>query len=662
MPHDVLISHSTDDKLVALALCNKLESAGVRCWIAPRDVGPGAEWGKAIVDAISSCRLMVLVFSSKANESRHIRREVQTAFEKDLIVIPFRVENTQPTGTMEYYLGSVHWLDALTPPVENHLMGVVERVKALLPAAAQEPAAPIPEIKPSDSRDKKIAAEDDERFETPNRKEDRNSNGSKSESSFDRSGFSDVEWETLLFTPMWVYSAVVWVDGAPKAYEKEALNRELARAESYEVPLFRQFLEVSRAEWNDLMPRWNADSRNTPDGLRDARRILDAKLSADDARSFKECLYQFGCAIAESGGERGQGGGVLQMPKVSFDEQDTLIDIGIMLGLQEGLRPTSPWLASMIAALDERAVPPADKVPAVQKPAAPRPPPILSKPTQTSPESQRPETQSAEVSPSTPKEIPLTEAVPPLIPAVPVANGPRVQAKKVMPFAGAVLLVLVISTLVLAEGKDLSVFTGSLLIVLLAVAIGWALSYLLPKRKLRPASSPLKNEAAPSSAAKKGGNTKLLIISGSLSAVVLLAIVGYFVFRPKSHVRTFSNYVSPSTSRPFPSSDSSSGVFRFSDNESVAYKGTATQADARKVAESLKKQGWFNGSRDTVSLYKNGSNTTISFFWFPRLDDSTVAMFRLIGQGLIADTATSHPLTIELYDRNSKLLKEINIK
>jgi hypothetical protein len=143
MPHDVFISHSTDDKLVALALCNKLESAGVRCWIAPRDVGPGAEWGKAIVDAISSCRLMVLVFSSKANESRHIRREVQTAFEKDLIVIPFRVENTQPTGTMEYYLGSVHWLDALTPPVESHLIGVVERVKALLPAAVPEPAAPL---------------------------------------------------------------------------------------------------------------------------------------------------------------------------------------------------------------------------------------------------------------------------------------------------------------------------------------------------------------------------------------------------------------------------------------------------------------------------------------------------------------------------------------
>lgn len=146
MPYDVFISHSTDDKLVALALCNKLESAGVRCWIAPRDVGPGEEWGKAIVDAITGCPLMVLVFSSKANQSRHIHREVQTAFEKDSIVIPFRVENTQPTGTMEYYLGSVHWLDALTQPVEEHLQALVERVKTLLlPTAAQPVPSPVPQ-------------------------------------------------------------------------------------------------------------------------------------------------------------------------------------------------------------------------------------------------------------------------------------------------------------------------------------------------------------------------------------------------------------------------------------------------------------------------------------------------------------------------------------
>ena len=132
MPHDVFVSHSKDDRLTAYALCNKLESAGIRCWIGPRDVEPGVDWGAAIISAIGGCRVMVLIFSLKANSSRHVHREVQRAFDKDLTVIPFRVEDVEPTGTLEYYLSSVHWLDAITPPLEEHLEAVVRRVKALL--------------------------------------------------------------------------------------------------------------------------------------------------------------------------------------------------------------------------------------------------------------------------------------------------------------------------------------------------------------------------------------------------------------------------------------------------------------------------------------------------------------------------------------------------
>lgn len=141
MPHDVFISHSKDDKLTALALCNKLESSGVRCWIAPRDVAPGVEWGAAIIEALEGSRVMVLIFSLKANNSKHVHREVHRAFAKNLTVIPIRVENAKPTGTLEYYLGSVHWLDAMTPPLEKHLETVAKQVKALLlPASVIESA------------------------------------------------------------------------------------------------------------------------------------------------------------------------------------------------------------------------------------------------------------------------------------------------------------------------------------------------------------------------------------------------------------------------------------------------------------------------------------------------------------------------------------------
>ena len=73
MAHDVFISYSSKDKHVADAACASLESANIRCWIAPRDILAGADWAESIIEAINGSRLMVLIFSSNANASRQIK-------------------------------------------------------------------------------------------------------------------------------------------------------------------------------------------------------------------------------------------------------------------------------------------------------------------------------------------------------------------------------------------------------------------------------------------------------------------------------------------------------------------------------------------------------------------------------------------------------------
>jgi TIR domain len=133
---DVFISYAQQDKATADAACAKLEADGIRCWVAPRDVPPGTEWAGAIVDAIDHCRAMVLVFSSNANQSKQIHREVQRAFEKEVPVVPFRIENVAPQKGLAYYMGPVHWLDALTPPLEQHLQRLSTSVQALVRLSA----------------------------------------------------------------------------------------------------------------------------------------------------------------------------------------------------------------------------------------------------------------------------------------------------------------------------------------------------------------------------------------------------------------------------------------------------------------------------------------------------------------------------------------------
>jgi len=137
MAHDVFISHSGKDKTVADAVCATLEKGGTRCWIAPRDVVPGTQWGEAIIDAISNCKVMVLVFSSNANESQQIVREVERAVNKGIPVIPFRVEDVDPNKSLEYYISAPHWLDALTPPLEKHIEQLNSTIKLLI--SKQEP-------------------------------------------------------------------------------------------------------------------------------------------------------------------------------------------------------------------------------------------------------------------------------------------------------------------------------------------------------------------------------------------------------------------------------------------------------------------------------------------------------------------------------------------
>ncbi|MBS3753286.1 MAG: toll/interleukin-1 receptor domain-containing protein [Anaerolineales bacterium] len=55
---DVFVSYSTKDKEVADAVVSAHEKAGVRCWYAPRDVEPGADWADSITKAIHQCRMM----------------------------------------------------------------------------------------------------------------------------------------------------------------------------------------------------------------------------------------------------------------------------------------------------------------------------------------------------------------------------------------------------------------------------------------------------------------------------------------------------------------------------------------------------------------------------------------------------------------------------
>ncbi len=133
MAHDVFISHSSSNRPIANAVCAALETAGIRCWIAPRDVLPGRSYSGEITRAIQQSRAFVLIFSESSNNSEQVLREVQLAANSRLHIVQFRIDAVTPSDDLEYYLSGPHWLDAVTPPLENHLQQLTRSVQALLP-------------------------------------------------------------------------------------------------------------------------------------------------------------------------------------------------------------------------------------------------------------------------------------------------------------------------------------------------------------------------------------------------------------------------------------------------------------------------------------------------------------------------------------------------
>lgn len=110
--HCVFISHSSQQAAEARKVCEYLESHGIPCWIAPRNIKPGGNYATQIVRAIRSCSALVLLASENTNVSGHVSNEVSLAFDSKKTIIPFKLEDVAFSDEYLYFLGRKHWIDA----------------------------------------------------------------------------------------------------------------------------------------------------------------------------------------------------------------------------------------------------------------------------------------------------------------------------------------------------------------------------------------------------------------------------------------------------------------------------------------------------------------------------------------------------------------------
>ena len=133
MNHDIFISYSSKQKSIADGVCHYLEENGFKCWMAPRDISVGSEYGDLIEEAIKTCKVVVLVFSEAASISKWVKGEINVAFTEDKPILPFRVDETEIKGGFRVMLNQMHWIDAFPryadrlPDLLNSVCGFLGR-------------------------------------------------------------------------------------------------------------------------------------------------------------------------------------------------------------------------------------------------------------------------------------------------------------------------------------------------------------------------------------------------------------------------------------------------------------------------------------------------------------------------------------------------------
>ena len=127
---------------MADAVVSDFEQNGIRCWYAPRDILPGQEWVTAIQEGIRSAKVFILLFTDESNASRQVMNEVALAFNAEKTIVPFKLTKQEMSDELGYYLTRVHWLDAVSQPLSDHIEELRRYVEIILsgtkPKAAEE--------------------------------------------------------------------------------------------------------------------------------------------------------------------------------------------------------------------------------------------------------------------------------------------------------------------------------------------------------------------------------------------------------------------------------------------------------------------------------------------------------------------------------------------
>lgn len=118
MGYDVVVSYAREDREIAATLCNQLTAEGVEARIVPREKVMDERYISEVNGMIASSKTLVVVLSTYSNASGQVIRELELANKNQLEILPVRLDDVKPSGSLAYYLAGKNWFSMLRKEVE----------------------------------------------------------------------------------------------------------------------------------------------------------------------------------------------------------------------------------------------------------------------------------------------------------------------------------------------------------------------------------------------------------------------------------------------------------------------------------------------------------------------------------------------------------------
>jgi len=138
----VFISYSSRDRERCARIVETIENAGIRCWVAPRDISPGALWMESVTEAVDNSSALLLLVTAFSNDSNQVRRELERAISKSKIIVPMILDEVQFSKWMQYSISIHHWHTSQCSNLSRDLQGIIASLKQIN-SAAEEAIIPL---------------------------------------------------------------------------------------------------------------------------------------------------------------------------------------------------------------------------------------------------------------------------------------------------------------------------------------------------------------------------------------------------------------------------------------------------------------------------------------------------------------------------------------